>query len=98
MRIPTTFTALFLPLTTAFYMPWLALMNCRSGIPGAVYVCSNAHFTGDCMYHAVSGECFAPPSAPMSIGPDQGGHCVVFEGRECEGEIIRWDLGDGGKK
>ena len=53
--------------------PFLGSLGCNPGNPGAVYYCSNANFGGDCIYRPANDDCFAPPSAPMSIGPDKGG-------------------------
>ena len=36
--------------------------------------------------------------AAMSIGPDKGGYCVLFEDRECKGSIIHYDEGNKGVK
>ena len=84
--------ALLLPMgiTTALSFPFLT-PACMSGNPGAVYYCSNARFGGDCVYRPANDDCFAPPDAPVSIGPDKGGYCVLFEDRECKGSIIHYD-------
>lgn len=76
--------------------PIFGSLGCTPGNPGAVYYCSNANFGGDCIYRPANDDCFAPPSAPMSIGPDKGGYCVLFEDQECKGSIIVDDAANPG--
>lgn len=83
---------LFSPLgfVAALNFPSFSL-TCTSGQPGAVYYCSGAKFGGDCVYRFPNDDCYAPSTAPISIGPDEGGYCVLFEDRECKGTIIHYD-------
>lgn len=80
---------LSLGLTHATPHPLFTPKSCLSGNPGSVYLCSNANFSGDCIYRPQSDDCFAPSSAPMSIRPNRGGYCVLFEDRQEKGGIIR---------
>jgi hypothetical protein len=104
MRLyPATLLALLLSLTTALDIPWFTLTQCKPGNPGSVYYCSNPNFTGDCAYRLANDDCFVPSGGsmngtPMSIGPDKGGYCVMFEDRECKGSIIHYDERNKGVK
>jgi hypothetical protein len=95
MRIATYLTFATAATATALN-PFLGSLSCKPGKPGAVYYCSNTNFGGDCIYRPANDDCFAPPSAPMSIGPDKGGYCVLFEDCECKGSIINYDAANQG--
>lgn len=68
---------------------------CKPGNPGAVYTCTGPHFRGTCSYRLPNDEYFVPDTAPQSIEPDKGGYCVLFEDRECKGDMVRDGKADG---
>ncbi|KAF2656745.1 hypothetical protein K491DRAFT_596394 [Lophiostoma macrostomum CBS 122681] len=60
-------------------------------LAGAVYICTDFNFRGDCAWQAPSSDCRIPGTgdeAPLSIGPDPGGFCVLYEKSTCEGREI----------
>lgn len=92
----TTLTTTILPfigLTTANPLLPLTNLAClKGGNPGAVFYCTDRNFKGDCTYRKPDTSCFAPAVSPQSIGPDQGGYCMMYEDRECKGSIIKWEM------
>lgn len=64
----------------------------RRGLPGAVYVCTDQNFRGDCSWIMPSTRCHIPGTAnqaPESIGPDPGGFCILFQKADCTGNQIQ---------
>ncbi|PVI03413.1 hypothetical protein DM02DRAFT_258571 [Periconia macrospinosa] len=64
----------------------------RRGLPGAVYICTDANFRGHCAWTMPESRCHIPgtgDNAPESIGPDPDGFCVLFESTNCDGNQIR---------
>lgn len=90
----TTISLLIAPLATAALLPVHSLTCAKSGNPGAVYYCRTRNFNNavasDCIYHLPDPKnaCIAPPFAVQSIGPDNGGYCVLYEDKECRGSVV----------
>ncbi|KAF2254497.1 hypothetical protein BU26DRAFT_400349, partial [Trematosphaeria pertusa] len=63
----------------------------RRGLPGAVYICTDRNFRGDCAWIMPDNQCHIPgtgANAPKSIGPDPGGSCVLFKKADCTGNQV----------
>jgi len=63
----------------------------KRGLPGAVYICTDQNFRGDCSWIAPNPECHITGTGefgPESIGPDPDGHCILFERATCTGNEI----------
>jgi hypothetical protein len=63
----------------------------RRGLPGAVYICTDQNFRGDCSWIAPNSKCHITGTgefAPESIGPDPDGHCILYEKATCTGNEI----------
>ncbi|KAF2020348.1 hypothetical protein BU24DRAFT_127 [Aaosphaeria arxii CBS 175.79] len=78
----------YLPRETASYSSKLLS---KRGLPGAVYICTDPNFRGDCGWVAPSQECRIAGTglqAPESIGPDPGGFCVLYADAACKGNQI----------
>ena len=65
----------------------------KRGLPGAVYICNDSDFKGDCSWiePADAEKCHIAGTgneAPLSIGPDPGGYCVLYEKSDCTGREI----------
>lgn len=91
MRLLTLLILPILGLITASPMVWDFLWCLKDGIPGAVYMCSGPDFSGQCEYRKPNDGCFAPSFVPQSIGPDRGGYCVMYQDRECKGNLVVLD-------
>ncbi|KAF2794117.1 hypothetical protein K505DRAFT_30785 [Melanomma pulvis-pyrius CBS 109.77] len=62
----------------------------RRGLPGAVYICTDQNFAGDCAWQMPSSQCRIPGTgnfAPESIGPDPGGFCILYSTAVCTSQI-----------
>jgi hypothetical protein len=68
------------------------------GQPGGVYICPQTdfrkYFSVQCKWRAPSAECYNFPDNrdqefPVSIGPDAGGVCVFFLGKDCKGNLAQ---------
>jgi hypothetical protein len=63
----------------------------KRGLPGAVYICTDQNFRGDCSWIAPNSQCHIIGTGefgPESIGPDPDGHCILFEKATCTGNQI----------
>lgn len=63
----------------------------KRGLPGAVYICTDDNFRGNCGWLLPSSSCRIPGTGaqkPRSVGPDAGGHCILFEKSDCTGKEI----------
>ncbi|KAF2643259.1 hypothetical protein P280DRAFT_248272 [Massarina eburnea CBS 473.64] len=63
----------------------------RRGLPGAVYICTQENFRGDCAWIMPDNECHIPGTgnnSPESVGPDPGGYCVLWQKATCSGNQI----------
>ncbi|KAF2691968.1 hypothetical protein K458DRAFT_354131 [Lentithecium fluviatile CBS 122367] len=63
----------------------------RRGLPGAVYICTDQNFRGDCSWIAPNKQCHIPGTGefgPESIGPDPGGFCILWSTATCSGNQI----------
>jgi hypothetical protein len=63
----------------------------RRGLPGAVYICTDQNFRGDCSWIAPNNDCHIIGTgefAPESIGPDPDGFCIFYEKATCTGRQI----------
>lgn len=63
----------------------------RRGLPGAVYICTDQNFRGDCSWIMPNNECHIPGTgefAPESVGPDPGGFCILYEKATCTGNQV----------
>ncbi|ORY03488.1 hypothetical protein BCR34DRAFT_70413 [Clohesyomyces aquaticus] len=84
------------PLITAIPSPLSAAHTPhKRGLPGAVYVCNNPKFTGDCgwtfpdnLCHIAGADVGKIQGKPESIGPDPGGYCILYESSTCEGKEV----------
>jgi hypothetical protein len=64
----------------------------RRGLPGAVYICTQENFRGDCAWTNPDNKCHIPgtgSNSPKSIGPDPAGHCILWEKATCSGNEIQ---------
>ncbi|KAF3010921.1 hypothetical protein E8E13_010041 [Curvularia kusanoi] len=92
MRLHTLLLPPILTLTTASPTIWNQLWCLQDGNPGAVYLCSGPDFSGQCEYRKpTNDDCFAPSIVPQSIGPDRGGCCLMYQDRECKGNLVVLD-------
>jgi hypothetical protein len=58
--------------------------TCTEGNLGAVYVCSQANFQGQCHYLQMIEYCYGfVEYSPLSIGPDPGGYCTTHRDLHC---------------
>jgi hypothetical protein len=63
----------------------------KRGLPGAVYICTDQNFSGDCAWQMPSTQCRIPGTgdlAPESIGPDPGGFCITYVSSTCTGDQV----------
>lgn len=63
----------------------------RRGLPGAVYICTDQNFRGDCSWIAPNTDCHISGTgefAPESIGPDPGGRCILYKTATCTGAEV----------
>ncbi|KAF2705022.1 hypothetical protein K504DRAFT_460808 [Pleomassaria siparia CBS 279.74] len=89
-----TASTLLLPLTllasTGAAAPTSTLLQKR-GLPGAVYVCTDQNFQGDCAWQAPNTDCRIVGTgfnAPESVGPDPGGYCVLYKAQNCNQSLM----------
>lgn len=64
----------------------------RRGLPGAVYICTDQNFSGDCAWQMPSTQCRIPGTgkfAPESIGPDPEGFSVLYTSSSCTGDQVK---------
>jgi len=67
----------------------------RRGLAGGSYTCTEQNFSGDCQWNQPSDRCRDDGGAPdqpngvMSIGPDQGTYCDLYEKAGCTGTVIQ---------
>jgi hypothetical protein len=85
---------------TAYILPILlplvagAPALCKEGNPGAVYLCSEAHFQGKCYYLKMVDYCYVFESfSPASFGPDPGGYCTTHLDSQCATSPIAYQHG-----
>ncbi|KAJ4413234.1 hypothetical protein N0V91_000208 [Didymella pomorum] len=57
----------------------------RRGLPGAVYVCNEDNFGGDCGWSLPSTNCRI--ASAKSIGPDPGGYCTLYKNFDCTDSV-----------
>jgi hypothetical protein len=91
------FNTILLPLTFLISAITAAPSSlAKRGLPGAVYICTDQNFSGNCAWQLPSSQCRIAGTgkfAPESIGPDPGGFCVLYFGSSCEGfqaRVIRF--------
>lgn len=61
-------------------------------MPGAVYICTEDNFRGDCAWTAPNDRCHivgTGNNSPKSIGPDEDGFCELFEKATCTGAKVK---------
>ncbi|KAF2264391.1 hypothetical protein CC78DRAFT_616815 [Lojkania enalia] len=64
----------------------------KRGLPGAVYICTDKRFSGNCAWQPPSSDCRIVGTgdlAPESIGPDPGGFCALYSSQECSESLIQ---------
>ncbi|KAF2476642.1 uncharacterized protein BDR25DRAFT_375650 [Lindgomyces ingoldianus] len=100
MRLPTTLLALSVSLPLVSALPFPLSLFCRDltfpiihkrGLPGAVYICTERNFAGECGWVMPSTNCHIPGTGddtPRSIGPDPGGFCILYEKATCKGNQV----------
>jgi hypothetical protein len=65
------------------------------GVPGAAYVCMGQNFLPkeSCSWMAPRGtKCMTFPfvdQRPLSVGPDPGTTCALYESKDCSGEPLK---------
>lgn len=63
----------------------------KRGLPGAVYICTEENFRGDCAWTSPNNRCHIAGTgnfSARSIGPDENGFCILFEKATCTGNQI----------
>lgn len=64
----------------------------RRGIPGAYYTCTGSNFKGNCAWTAPTTRCRQQGGngiGILSLGPDPGGFCNLYEKSDCSGTAIQ---------
>jgi hypothetical protein len=65
----------------------------KRGIAGAVYICTDANFLGDCGWIGdATTKCSISGTGsdkPESVGPDPGGFCILYVNQACTGKEIQ---------
>lgn len=64
----------------------------RRGLPGAVYICDEPNFRGNCQWSEPTTRCAqqGPDGKGVeSLGPDPGGFCTLYEKFDCTGNQIQ---------
>ncbi|KAF2202504.1 hypothetical protein GQ43DRAFT_479831 [Delitschia confertaspora ATCC 74209] len=63
----------------------------KRGLPGAFYICTAENFSDNCRWVPPDNNCHIAGMGfvrPQSIGPDEGGYCLLYKDWDCNGEII----------
>ncbi|KAF2735525.1 hypothetical protein EJ04DRAFT_192226 [Polyplosphaeria fusca] len=69
-----------------------SLRHERRGLPGAVYICTDKNFRGDCGWTMPNPDCHIAGTgefAPESIGPDPGGECTLYAKSDCSDKGVK---------
>ena len=64
----------------------------KRGLPGAVYLCTDQNFRGECGWTPPSPGCHISGTgedAPESIGPDPGGYCILYKNQKCDSTQLK---------
>ena len=74
------------------------------GAPGGVYLCPRPNFQSfpekQCEWRPPTNECYNFVGylnlQPTAIGPDPGGYCLLYQGKDCKGSPLRLPYGGRG--